>query len=479
LIAVGATAIGGPLIPGSGSRRQTNIALTVFGPGRTAGIPVNATNTAGYTDASRSQIAVDSAGTVHIVYVDDVEFADGLFNAHLYYIQSTDGGHTFTPPIRIDTGDQLRERPVPDGGQAEDDDIPDGFFPLASTLLAQNTNFKPSISVDPSGTIYITTRNSSFKPGELDTQLFVRRSTDGGKSFSSPTIGVSAVSMDNSFTKNDCQIGAWTTATDKNGNLLIAFYELCPVKKGNHLIVNRVHVTRSTDHGQTFSAPQQIFLDTDAIDGLFFDLPLRVAFDSRGGAYVLQLVDESIFPNQNSGQGAVFDIVLAIAPDGQNFTRRTEVLATPTPAGLVSDISNSTPDLLIDSQDNVLVAVQELDPTAGSIAGDIFLFKSTDGGASFASPVQVTNNRDTMEPMLVSEPGGAIGLLHIRRSMGSIMLSTSTDGGRTFSQAEDLSGNLPSIWFKPGLAVGPGGAAFALWDTTIAGSTDVFVCRVH
>src|SRR5262249_43991732 len=185
-----------------------------FGPGRTAGIPVNATNTAGSTDASRSQIAVDSAGTVHIVYDDDVEFADGLFNAHLYYIQSTDGGQTFTPPIRLDTGDSTSQRPLPDDGQAGDDDIPDGFFLVASTLFAQNTNFKPSISVDPSGTIYITPRNSNFKPGELDTQLFVRRSTDGGKSFSSPTIAVSAVSLDNSFTENDHKIDSLATSTN-------------------------------------------------------------------------------------------------------------------------------------------------------------------------------------------------------------------------------------------------------------------------
>jgi len=308
--------------------------------------------------------------------------------------------------------------------------------------------------------------------------LLVRRSTDGGKSFSSPTVAATAVSVDNSFTENDCQIGAWTTGIDKNGNILIALYELCPVKKGNHLIINRVHVIRSTDHGQTFSPPRQILLDTDALDGLFFDLPLRIAFDSKGAAYVLQLVDRTIFPDQPPEGNAVFDVVLAIAPDGQNFTRRTEIIAMPTAAGLISDFSNSTPDLLVDPEDNVLVAVQELDPTKGSIAGDIFLFKSTDGGGSFGSPVQITNNLDALEPVLILQ-GSEIGLMHTRLSLGSIMLSTSADGGRTFGQAQDLSGSLPSIWFRPGIASNQAGTAFAIWDTTAAGSTDVFVCKVH
>src|SRR5262249_29405031 len=158
--------------------------------------------------------------------------------------------------------------------------------------------YKPTISVDPSGTIYIMSRDVEFKTRALDTALLVRRSTDGGKSFSSPTVAASAVSVDNSFTENDCQIGAWTTGINKNGNIMVALYELCPVKKGDHLIINRVHVIRSTDHGQTFSPPQQILLNTDALDGLFFDLPLRVAFDSKGAAYVLQLVDRTIFPDQ-------------------------------------------------------------------------------------------------------------------------------------------------------------------------------------
>ena len=478
LIAVGGTLTGGPAVPGPLMTRRTNIAITVFGPGRTAATPVNATNTSGYTNAGRSQVAVDQSGTVHLVYDDDAAFADGGVNAHLFYTQSSDGGRTFTAPVQIDSGSGTQEQPVPDDDKPSgDDDLPDGYS-ATSPLLVQNTGFRPTISVDPSGTIYIMSRNVEFKTGELDTALLVRRSTDGGKSFSSPTVAATAVSVDNSFTENDCQIGAWTTGIDKNGNILIALYELCPVKKGNHLIINRVHVIRSTDHGQTFSPPRQILLDTDALDGLFFDLPLRIAFDSKGAAYVLQLVDRTIFPDQPPEGNAVFDVVLAIAPDGQNFTRRTEIIAMPTPAGVVSDFSNSTPDLLVDPEDNVLVAVQELDPTKGSIAGDIFLFRSTDGGGSFGSPVQITNNLDAIEPVLILQ-SGQIGLMYTRLSLGSIVLTTSADGGRTFGQAQDLSGSLPSIWFRPGIVSNQAGTAFAIWDTTAAGSTEVFVCKVH
>src|SRR5262249_8043310 len=62
--------------PGGGIPRKTPFRLTVFEPQHFAGVPVNATNLAGFTNMT-SGLQIGADGTIHLSFDDDTENVTG------------------------------------------------------------------------------------------------------------------------------------------------------------------------------------------------------------------------------------------------------------------------------------------------------------------------------------------------------------------------------------------------------------------
>ena len=465
--------------PNAGSIiRKTNLSLTVFEPGHQAGPPVNATTGRGNALQCDQSMTVDSTGKLHLCFLSDTA-SPGVLQA--YYVQSSDGGLTFNAPVAVGSSpvgslglsDKFRrearnERPgnlsalvssSPMAGSSASGFAPTTFYSVLSTFS------EPAIAVDLNGVIYISViAVSSVNVGSLDegvqSQILLYESTDGGKTFSAPT--VAATDPCAGFVPIDILtyfklIVAQAINTDKDGNLLIAYVPICglPNQAGGQA---RVYVTRSTDGGASFSSTQKVskkdLVDADA------ELPIRVAFNSKGAAYVLYA-------------SGVFKLKLAVASDGVHFTRAKPVYDASNPeAQVFIDTSASGPDLLIDANDNVFVSFIEV----GDEGNDLYVTSSTDHGVSFSPPFKITNSHDITFSSPFTDSAGDIGYLYTRGTLG-VFESRSSDGGKTFSQTENISGHLPSIIDHTEIAAGPRGSLFAYWGTTVGGGSNIYVCK--
>jgi hypothetical protein len=167
--------------------------------------------------------AFASDGSLDIVYVN----LEGRGNdpQELWLARSTDGGATFAGP-----------------------------YPITGRYA-----FQARLAIDPSGTIYVTYLHAAQVglltiPGPA--QIFVQRSTDHGQTFSQP-VQVSDAQRQH--------VGAATPVIDSGGNLAVMYEDFRadardflnlpgPAWESPFALV----LTRSTDHGRSFSAGHEI-----------------------------------------------------------------------------------------------------------------------------------------------------------------------------------------------------------------------------
>jgi hypothetical protein len=156
--------------------------------------------------------AMDRTGILHLVY--------GL--AHdAFYAQSTDNGRTFSTPVKLN-----RELGV-------------------TTTMGERG---PKISLGSDGTIHVIWADQ-WSPG-VKTYARYANSTDGGKTFTAPK----AVSPDMPAPDG------LTMAADGAGTVLIFWHVMAdpkPVEKQ----ATWLYMARSTDKGETFSAPERVKID--------------------------------------------------------------------------------------------------------------------------------------------------------------------------------------------------------------------------
>jgi hypothetical protein len=485
------------VIPISGTAgsliRNTTLSLTVFEPGHQAGAPVNATNTRGNTMSSAQSLTSDSNGTLHMCLLDDTGSPGNL---QIYYAQSSDGGSTFTSPILVDGGASASQgspgklKRDAKGARGAKYETPRHFASLASEPAAtasSSSAFAPTtlffatlpggnaIAVGPSGNIYISLAVSELVDNDKQVtgEVLLYKSTDGGKTFSAPTVAATA------FCGDEGEIFEQAIATDKSGKVVIAYESFCNVPNahphGGHLIAGEAAVVASSDGGATFSSPQMI--SGNVFGDLVFEVPLHIAFDSNGAIYVLfsGVTGGDIGPGATGKASAVID--MAVASDGVHFAKPMTVYqsdAANQATQILFDEAISPPDLLIDPNGNLFVSF-----IGGTQLGsDVYVMSSTDGGSSFSAPVNITNTGDVIFSSVFSDAAGNVGLLYTQGGLG-IFEGRSSDGGKTLSQIENVSGLLPSIIGHTEITADPSGNLYAYWDTTVGGSTDIYVCKFH
>jgi hypothetical protein len=351
----------------SGSSRSTSFRLTVYPPSRIAGVPVNATDTPGFTDTV-SGLQVDSSGVVHLAYTDDTRVPD--IGDQVFYKQSRDDGATFSPPVLISTNSPI--------------------------------SFNTSLALDSGGNPYMvwTGLNATFTAE----QIFFARSTNGGASFSPPiAISLTAQAADLA-----------SIAVDSSGKITVIYQDFATPSF-------QLFAVRSTNGGATFSAPMAI---SPAFDGVNPSRPAQVAFDSLGAAYVVygsfsgrirlliasNGVNFTVFKTLSNPVVPAFAPHIAVdrsdnvfvtffnrfgVPGGFNY----EVMLTKstnhgTSFSAPLNVSNNAGDsvfpfVIADGLGNVTVAWED---TTGNSQLDIFVAHSTNGGTSFSAPFNLSGN---------------------------------------------------------------------------------------
>ncbi len=316
-----------------------------------------------------------------------------------------------------------------------------------------STAYESAFTVDPAGRIFVVW--SGRASGETSPRVYVTRSTDGGATFSAPA-AVSSASG---------KAALPNVVADRNGNVIAAWYDV-----GGAFVVDWSH---STNAGTSFSAPSSIPDAPAAPAG-----PGR-AIDSKNNAYLAWTRQTSVVV------GATSVVRLATSKAGAAFGNTTTVSDTAAFAYV--------PDLATGPDDSLGLAFYTRPVVAGTLQDrQITFLRSTNGGAAFSSPVFLSTAADqSYVPAVVFEASGAIDVaweeIDANDVQSDVFVARSTDGGKTFSAPANLSsdGGFSGSLGDPADGIGgPGRAAVSAgangtlvvsWADDTGGALDLFV----
>jgi PKD domain-containing protein/K319-like protein len=336
------------------------------------------------------QVAVDAAGNIYIVWVDNTA---GLYD--IFFSKSIDGGATFSAPKNLSNNP--------------------GF------------SFDPRIAVDSHGAINIVWTDNS--PGSSD--ILFSRSTDGGLTFSNPL----------NLSNDPPDSGSAQIAVDASGNISVVW-------ESDNITFGLLY-THSTD-GVNFSTPLNLATNTLGSFGP------QLALDSIGNIYVAWQDDfnssASISFSSSTDKGATFS-----AP--KNLSNST---------GFAMD-----PEVAVDASGNLDVAWEDNSPGTN----DVFFSRSTDKGATFSKPADVSGSGSNAKALQMSVATGNVYLAWEANTPAvfsrDVFFAHSTDGGATFQPPVNVSNNIGNSRF-PALAVDAAGNVNVSWQDSTPGPYQIF-----
>jgi hypothetical protein len=314
-----------------------------------------------------------------------------------------------------------------------------GLFLLAQTARADWTaakrltwtsgfSFGPAVAIDSSDSIHIVWFDST--PGNY--QIFYKRSTDGGTSWS--------VNQRLTWSSVDCSDPA--IALDSGDSLHVVWYDDMP---GN----NEIYYKKSTNGGTSWSPAKRLTwtLGSSTVPA--------IAVDSSDAVHIVWL--ENISGNdeiysKNSSDG------------GTTWTAAKRLTWTS------SDSRN--PALAIDSSD-IIYAVWD-DPLPGN--GEIYGKRSTDGGVTWSSVRRLTwTSGWSYAPDIAIAPPNTIHLVWGAEIPGDteIFYKGSTDGGTTWSAAKQLTWNSEASG-SVSVATDSGNAVHIVWMDSTPGDPEIY-----
>ena len=153
---------------------------------------------------------------------------------------------------------------------------------------------------------------------------------------------------------------------------------------------------------------------------------------------------------------------MAIAPSGTTFSVKKTV-SDPT-------VDAFAPRIAVDKSDAVYVTYYNRYLNADvTFNREVMVIKSTDGGTTFSTPLNVSNNAgQSFFPSVVPDSRGGVSLVwedDTGNDQSDVFYAHSTDGGKTFGAPVNLSAN-------PGVSTGAVGAADALGNLLVMWTDD-------
>ncbi len=208
--------------------------------------------------------------------------------------------------------------------------------------------------------------------------------------------------------------------------------------------------------GLVFSTPTNISKNGD------YSWNQQVAVDAAGNINVVW--------EDDTATASGYQIIL--------FSRSTDggaTFSTPKPLSNASGFSTN-PRICVDSQGGINVVWQ--DNAAGNY--DVFFSRSSDGGVIFSAPMNLSALNDpasSANPQIAAGAGGNISVVWESDTVTlGIFFSHSTDGGATFSNPMNLTAN-PTGSLAPQMAVGVDGSINVVWEDDFNFRSHIFYRR--
>lgn len=339
---------------------------------------------------------------------------------HVFVVRSEDGGATFGSPIPLESsGTAFSHRIAIEGNTvvvAWLEDLAGDIFTARSTdggitfdtpRNRSNTvgySYSPNLAIGNNVVVLTWTDDT---PGSDD--ILMVRSTDGGATFDTDFLNLSDSAGVESFSSQPAIAG---------GTVLVAWEE---DNEGFRII-------RSTDGGVSFGAPETL---SDSGDLAFFP---QIRVDGDNVLVVWEEESGDVFAAHSGDAGVSFGSPVNLSnSDGSSFA----TFAAPVTGGGVA-----------------LVTWVDIDDDTG--VGDIFAAYSTDGGAHFGVPVNVSNTFGDSSLPHAARSGNTLLVAWGDDTAGGndVYVARSDDGGTTFESAVNVSNGSgfasnPRIGFVP------------------------------
>ncbi len=291
----------------------------------------------------------------------------------------------------------------------------------------------PVVAFDSYGIGYLLYQNTS------DRKLYLHKSTNGGQNWSAYRRTVVAKNLPYNVDKPWMAISSVKNANNQN-DIVITYRQM---NENNAL--DEIHKAVSSDSGATFT-------DSDISDEARYHSPV-IAFGPSGNHYVAW----GVFGDQNDPAKET-----AIRFSFSSYSQSVNQIGTKLGAKYViknSQISvNSWPSIDVDRTEGprsgwVYVAWANK-YSQSPFDADILLIRSTNGGATWSSPIRVNNDpvgngKDQWFPFVAVDPDGNVNLiLYDSRNSGDnqsgqLYFARSTDGGTSFTNTS--AGDLFSV----------------------------------
>ncbi|QDV07675.1 BNR/Asp-box repeat protein [Planctomycetes bacterium Poly30] len=328
---------------------------------RPTSLPLN-TSTSGSdvnSDIDRSWLTV-SGNTFHCTWEED-SIAGAGGNEEVFYTRSTDAGLTWSTPI------------------------------IVSPATGTDDVDEPKVAAD--GSLVIVTWV------DVNNNLAVARSTDGGATFSAPFIAESDVTGD----VDEPQLEV------KGSTVLITYNENDASTPGGE----GVHVVVSNDGGATFRPEVTLSVQAVAVAGSDCDVP-QCFIESASNMYVVYDEDSQAVAAGLPGGSGANNLYIAYTKDGG---------ATWTKDVPISFDTNANRPEIVVANGFVVVAAELGADGSNTIA----FFVSQDGGATFAPYLEVPSsgpdtdfvNRNECTFMAVSNVTNTVSLVYLDRTTGA------------------------------------------------------------
>ena len=337
--------------------------------------PAAALNTNAASDSGDDEtphVVADGAGHWVAVWQSDDDL-DGTIGTDedILFARSTNNGQTWSAPVALNTDA---------GSDSGDDSI-------------------PQVATDGAGN-WVAVWRSYKVVGFLESRddILFARSTDNGQTWSAPVAVSSVVSPDSG---ND---GSPQVATDESGNWLIV-WQSDDALGGTLGTDNDILVSRSTNDGQTWSAP--VALNTNAGSDSEDDGTPQVASDGRGNWVTVWQSEDSL----GGTIGTDSDILMARSTDhGQTWGVPSSLNST-----AASDSRDDfRPHVSVDRAGNWVTVWQSFQNVGGTIGtdGDILVAHSTDTGQTWSAASALNSNAasdsgDDSSPQTATDGAGA------------------------------------------------------------------------
>ncbi len=387
----------------------------------TFGPVVNVSRSTG--ESSKPHMALDGAGTLHVVWGDD---SGNPGHFQIKYRRSFDGGQTFTGTIQI-----------------------------SNTVRAA---LRPRVAVHGGAVYVVWMQDPDSAPGGDTKEIMFSRSLNDGASFGAP------INVSNS--PGHSQEGR--VAVGPNGTVYVIWDE---GSGGRHIAL-----ARSFDGGGSFETPFSIAPVAT---------PLGCAPDGVGNC-------DTVYPGLTTdpNSGAVYaiwhDKINGTGPQIL-FTRSFDGGNTFSAPLQISNavIHAHCASVTVGPSGRIMVAYEERKQVAPAPHTHAVMFvQSTDAGASFGTPIKLSANAPAFTtagyPWPVETPNGLILVAWEDNTAGGeldAVVAVSSNGGASFGTPTNISNNPGSNSSEVVAAAGPDSAVYVLWEDAQLGNSEAFLRR--